>query len=111
MDVTVKNEGKEYAFGFYFWKRSGSSPGSGSLNDLISRGQKSLFERSESRLMTRVSEAVVKVTARGNDRIEISLSNKKDLKRLFSSRPTEVVFRIKYPGHAEVSRTILIEYR
>jgi hypothetical protein len=111
MDVTVKNEGKEYAFGFYLWKRSGGSAGSGSLNDLISRGQKSLFERSESRLMTRVSEAVVKVTARGNDRIEISLSNKKDLKRLFSSRPTEVVFRIKYPDHAEVSRTILIEYR
>ena len=111
MDVTVKNEGKEYAFGFYLWKRSRSTPGSGSLNDLISRGQKSLFERSESRLMTRVSEAVVKVTARANDRIEISLSNKKDLKRLFSSRPTEVVFKIKYPDQPVVSQTTKVEYR
>ncbi len=111
MDVTVKNEGREYAFGFYLWKRSGSSPGSGSLNDLISKGQKSLFERSESRLMTRVSDAVVKVSTRGNDQIVITISNKKDLKRLFSSRPTEVVIKMKYPGQSEISQTIKIEYR
>jgi hypothetical protein len=110
MDVTVKNEGREYTFGFYLWKRRDASPGSGSLSDLISTGQKSLFERAQSRLMTIVRDADVKVKASG-DGVVISLRSSKDLKRLFSSKPTEVVFKIKIPGESETSQSIPIVYQ
>jgi hypothetical protein len=110
MDVTVKNEDKEYTFGFYLWKKSGSSSGSGSLKDLISAGQKSLFMRSQSRLMTMVREASIKVKAIDN-RVEISIKDSDDLKRLFSGHPAEVTFKIKYPDAPEVSQTVPIVYQ
>ena len=110
MDVTVKNDGKEYTFGFYLWKHPGASPGAGSLSDLISAGQKSLFQRSESRLMTIVRGADVRVKSKG-DRVVITVRGEKDLQRLFSSRPTEVIFKIKYPDEAEISQTIPIVYQ
>src|SRR6185503_14068028 len=110
MDMTVKNDGKEYTFGFYLWKHPGASPGAGSLSDLISAGQKSLFERSESRLMTIVRGANVRVRSEG-DRVVITVRGEKDLQRLFSSRPTEVIFKIKYPDEAEISQTIPIVYQ
>jgi hypothetical protein len=110
MDVTLMNEGREYTFGFYLWKRQGASAGSGSLNDLISKGQKSLFERAEQRLMTIVRDGDVKVKAKG-DLLVISLHDSKDLKRLFSSKPTEAIFKIKYPGEQEIKQTVPIEYR
>jgi hypothetical protein len=110
MDVTVKNEGREYTFGFYLWKRAGSSSGSGSLSDLITTGQKSLFERAESRLMTIVRDAEVKVKTK-DDGVVISLKSSKDLKRLFSSKPAEAIFKIKYPNEPEIVQAIPIVYQ
>ncbi|HSB26205.1 MAG TPA: hypothetical protein VLE19_00045 [Pyrinomonadaceae bacterium] len=110
IDVTVKNAGDEYTFGFYLWKRPGSSPGSGSFNDLLAKGQKSLFQRSESRLMTTVRDAEVKVKTK-EDKVVISLHSKKDLQRLFSSKPTEVVIKTKIPGEPESSQTVSITYQ
>jgi hypothetical protein len=110
MDMTLKNEGKEYTFGFYLWKRPGASPKSGSFSDLISAGQKSLFERSQSRLMTIIHGANVRVKNEG-DRLVITVRGDKDLQRLFSSRPAEVIFKIKYPDQAEISQTIPIVYQ
>jgi len=110
MDVTVKNDGKEYTFGFYLWKHPGASPKSGSLNDLISAGQKSLFERTEPGRMTIVRDADVRVKSKG-DRVVITVRGDKDLQRLFSSRPTEVTFKIKYPDEAEVSQTVPVVYQ
>ena len=110
MDVTVKNEGKQYTFGFYLWKRAGASSGAGSLNDLISTGQKSLFERTEAGRMSIVREADVSVKTK-DDRIAISLKGNKDLQRLFSSAPKEAVFKIKYPNEPEIVQTIPIVYQ
>ncbi len=110
MDMTLKNEGKEYSFGFYLWKHPGASPKSGSFSDLLSAGQKSLFERSQSRLMTIVHGANVRVKNEG-DRLVITVRGDKDLERLFSSRPAEVIFKIKYPDEAEISQTIPIVYQ
>ena len=110
MDVTIKNEGKEYTFGFYLWKHPGASPKSGSLSDLISAGQKSLFERSQSRLMTIVRGADVKVKLKG-DHLVITVRGEKDLQRLFSSRPTEGIFKIKYPDEAEIMQKVPIVYQ
>ena len=110
MDVTLKNEGKEYTFGFYLWKHPSAPPRSGNLSDLISAGQKSLFERSEARLMTIVRGADVRVKIKG-DHIVITVRGEKDLQRLFSSRPTEVIFKIKYPNEPEISQAIPIVYQ
>src|SRR6185503_10551698 len=76
MDVTVKNDGKEYTFGFYLWKHPGASPGSGSLGDLISAGQTSLFERTEPKRMTIVRNADVRVKSKG-DRLVITVRGDK----------------------------------
>lgn len=110
MDVTVKNADKDYTFGFYLWKRAGAQAGSGSLNDLISAGQKSLFERIEPRRMTIVREADVKVKVKG-DQLVISLHGHNHLKRLFSSRPVEAIFKIKFPNEPEITQTIPIVYQ
>ena len=111
MDVTLKNKGNEYTFGFYLWKKADAKQGSGSLKQLISAGQKSLFVRAESRLMTIIHEAEVKVKVKDNDCVEISITDSRDLTRLFSGHPTEVIFKIKYPDAPEVSRTVMIVYQ
>ena len=111
IDVTLKNEGNEYTFGFYLWKKPDAKQGSGNLKDLISAGQKSLFVRSESRLMTIIHEADIKVKVKDNDRVEIVVNKSNDLKRLFSGHPTEAIFKIKYPDAPEVSRTVAIVYQ
>ncbi|HEX6648455.1 MAG TPA: hypothetical protein VF075_02910 [Pyrinomonadaceae bacterium] len=110
MDMTLKNEGKEYNFGFYLWKHPGASPKSGSFTDLLRAGQKSLFEPSQSGRMTIVRDANVKVKTEG-DRLVITVHGDKDLERLFSSRPTEVIFKIKYPHEAAISQTVPIVYQ
>jgi len=109
MDVTVKNEGIEYTFGFYLWKRHGTSAGSGTLNDLISTGQRSLFERGRPGLMSRVHDAEIEVKSKGD--VIVILLGKKDLKRLFSSKPAEVVFKIKIPGESDISQTVPVVYQ
>jgi hypothetical protein len=109
MDVTLKNQDKEYTFGFYLWKRADARPGSGSFKDLIAAGQKSLFERSASGLMTIVRDADVKVKVKDNH-LEISLKDSADLQRLFSGHPTEAIFKIKYPDAPEVSQKVTIVY-
>ena len=114
MDVTVKNEGREYTFGFYLWKpsvaASRASTGSGSLNDLLSEGQKSLFERLESRRMSVIKGADVKVKTKG-DAVVITLRDKDDLKHLFSTKPTEVIFKTKFPGAEETKQTVSVLYQ
>jgi hypothetical protein len=110
MDVIVKNEGREYTFGFYLWKRHSAKAGSGSLDDLISKGQKSLFERTDQRLMTIVRDADVKVK-RKDDLVVITIHARKDMERLFSSKPAEATFKIKYPGEQEIRQTIPIVYQ
>jgi hypothetical protein len=110
MDATVKNEGNEYTFGFYLWKYHGSSPGSGDLSDLIAAGQKSLFERAPSHLMTIVKDAKVKVDVK-RDLVVITLRDKDYIKRLFSSKPAEVVFKVKIPGDPDINEKVLVSYQ
>jgi hypothetical protein len=110
MDVTVKNEGNEYTFGFYLWKYHGAASASGDLSDLISAGQKSLFERAPSHLMTMVKGAEVKVALKG-DLVLITLRDKQYIKRLFSSKPADVLFKVKIPGDPDISETVPVTYK
>ena len=110
MDVRLKNEDREYTFGYYLWKREGAGQESGDFQSLIAAGQKSLFERTQSRLMTVVRGADVKVKVK-DGRVLIQLRDKDDLKRLFSSKPTEATFRIKLPDEAEIVQKVPIVYQ
>lgn len=73
-------------------------------------GQKSLFERAQSRLMTIGRGAKVNVRTKG-DVVVVSLSDKDDIKRLFSSKPAEVLFQIKIPDDPEISQTVTVTYQ
>jgi hypothetical protein len=110
LTVMVKNEGNEYTFGFYLWKFHGAASGSGNLSDLISAGQKSLFERAPSRLMTIVKDAPVKVSLKG-DVVVISLRDNDYLKRLFSSKPADVLVKVKIPDDPDISQTVTVTYK
>jgi hypothetical protein len=110
MDVTVKNEDREYTFGYYLWKREGAGQESGDFASLLAAGQKSLFERTEPRRMTIVRDANVKIKVK-NKSLVIQLRDKDDVKRIFSSRPAEAMFKIKVPDEPEVVQKIPIVYQ
>ena len=109
MDVTLKNEGREYHFGFYLWKRPGAQPQSGSLSELIAAGQQSLFVRSQVRMNTVIRDAGVSVRVEEQS-IVIAVRGKDNIARLFSGRPAEVVFEIKLAGEQVISKTVAVTY-
>lgn len=110
MDVTIKNADGEYTFGYYLWKHEGSNQQSGDFSSLLKAGQKSLFERTEPRRMTMVHDAEVKVKVKDKNLV-IQLRGKDDLKRIFSSKPAEAIFKIKVPDEAEIVQKIPIVYQ
>ena len=110
MAIKVTNAARQYDFGFYLWKRPGATPQSGDLDDLISAGQKSLFERVETHRNQIIRGANVKVRLKDGS-VVITVSGKGDMARLFSSRPAEVTFEITIPGEPTVSRNVPITYR
>lgn len=110
MDVTIKNDDQEYTFGYYLWKREGSGQESGDFASLIAAGQKSLFERTEARRMTIVRDANVKVRVKDKS-LMIQLRDKDEVKRIFSSRPVEAMFKIKLPDEPEIVQKVPILYQ
>jgi hypothetical protein len=111
MDVTVRNEGTEYTFGFYVWKRAGARPGKGSFSDLLAAGQKSVFGRDASgRGFSLIRDAGVKVGERG-DTLLITVSGRENVARLFSGKPAEVTFKIVVPEADPVWKTVPVTYQ
>lgn len=109
MDVTVLNEGQEYTFGIYLWKRPGAQPHAGKFSDLLSAGQVSLFERSQSRLMTIIKDAGIKVKLE-DDHLVIFIRGKKNVERLFSGHPTDVTIKIDLPDDPPTSTVVPVKY-
>jgi hypothetical protein len=110
MDVTVKNNGTEYTFGFYLWKRRGAKPGQGSFSELLKAGQKSVFERPpSSRGLALVPDAGINVSERG-DTLLITISGRQNVARIFSSKPSEVTFTTTLPGHDPKRQLITVKY-
>lgn len=109
MDVSVKNGGNEYTFGFYLWKRGDGKPGQGTLTELLEAGQKSVYERSGSeRSFSLIQDGGIKVTERG-DTLLITISGRKNVARLFSSRPAYVSFKVAVPGESR-SNLVAVKY-
>ena len=108
MDVRIRNEGREYTFGFYLWKRAGALQQSGDLYELIEAGQASVFERS-ARRRSIVRDAGIKLKVERN-LLTIRIRGDENIKRIFSSRPSEATFKLVIPDEAPVSETIAITY-
>lgn len=109
MDVSVKNAGNEYTFGFYLWKRGDGRPGQGTLTELLEAGQKSVYERSGSaRSFSLVQDGGVKITERG-DTLVITISGRKNVARLFSGRPAYVTLKLAVPGESR-SNLVPVKY-
>ena len=109
MSVKVSNEGREYSFGFFLWKRAGATPGRGSLSSLIEAGQESLFERASSERMIVVRDGGVRVKQDG-DRLVITVGGRKNVARLFSGRPAEVRIETSIPDEPPTSQTVAVTY-
>jgi hypothetical protein len=61
-------------------------------------------------MMTRVKDAKVNVGIKG-DLVVITIRDKDEIKRLFSSKPADVVFKIKIPGDPDISETVPVTYK
>ena len=109
ISVKVTNEGKEYSFGFYLWKRAGAMQGRGNLSSLIEAGQESLFERTPNGHMVIVRDAGVKVRTDGQHLI-INVSGRKNVERLFSGRPAEVKIEKAILDEPPTSQTVPVTY-
>jgi hypothetical protein len=109
MSVKVSNEGQDYNFGFFLWKFPGARPKSGSLASLIDAGQESLFARMTNGHNGIVRDAGVKVKQEG-DRVVIMVRGRKNVARLFSSRPAEVTFETALLDEPPISQTVPVVY-
>jgi hypothetical protein len=110
MDVSVENEGQKYAFGFYLWKRAGARPESGSLSELISAGQRSVFGRTPAGMNSIIRDAGIK-TKLDNNMLIITINGKQNVERLFSAHPAEVTFEIKVPDETPTTKTVAVTYQ
>jgi hypothetical protein len=110
LDVSVENDGRKYAFGFYLWKRSGAVPRVGTLPQLIEAGQTSVFGRTPAGMNSVIRDAGIK-SKLDRDMLVITIRGQKNVERLFSSRPSEVKFEIKVPDETTISKTVPVVYQ
>jgi hypothetical protein len=109
MAVKVSNGGRQYSFGFFLWKFPNSTPGRGSLSSLIDAGQESLFEHASNGHNLIVRDAGVKVRQDG-ERVIITVKGRKNVERLFSSRPAEVTFETAILDEPPTSQAVPVVY-
>lgn len=109
LSVKVLNEGQEFSFGFYLWKFPNSRPGAGRFSALLEAGQQSLFARASSGHNLIIRDAGVKARQEG-DNLVITVKGRKNVARLFSGRPAEVVFQTELLGEAPTSQTVPVKY-
>ena len=110
INVTVQNDERKYAFGFYLWKRSGAVPQSGTLSELIKAGQASVFGRNSAGRFEIIREAGIKLKL-AEDRLVVLIRGRENVERLFSSHPSEVTFEIKLLDEALISQTVPVVYQ
>jgi hypothetical protein len=109
MDVTVNNNKQDYKFGFYLFKKPGSSPMRGDLAALLKAGQQSLFLSQPDGRYSLVKDAKITVRAE-KDSVVISIEGKENIERLFSSRPEKVRFTLEIPEERKVSSSAPVAY-
>jgi hypothetical protein len=107
--VSVKNGSTTYEFGFFLYKYPGSREKSGSLQTLLSAGQKSVFEQiGESGEGRMLPDARVEVSVDAGA-IVIRIADSALVSRLFRGRPAGVIVRTRTPD--ATFDTVPITYR
>lgn len=110
-EVLVHNGDKDYRFGFYLWKfPENNRPKTGDLAALVKAGQSSLFLIKRGGGGQIVLDAGIRVKAQ-NDSLIISVEGRKNVERLFSSRPDKVTFNIEIPQEGPISQTVNVLYK
>lgn len=111
MDVTVNNAGQEYTFGVYLWKRAGAKPDKGSFSDFLKEAQVSVFGRGpQSRGYSIIRDAGVEAKQE-DGHLVITVKGRKNVERLFSSRPAEVTFKVEALGDSPASKAVPVNYQ
>jgi hypothetical protein len=107
--VQVHNGGRDFTFGFLYFKAAGATPSQGSIEDLLRAGQESvaLISAGQASLL---DSAVVDAVAR-HDTLWIRVRQQSTLTLLFSDRPRTAVLTTILPGQTPDSVTVPVVYR
>jgi hypothetical protein len=107
--VQVHNGGRDFTFGFLYFKAPGATPGQGSFEDLLRAGQESVALISSGHASL-LDSAVVDAVAR-HDTLWIRVRHQPTLTLLFSDRPRTAVLTTILPGQTPDSVTVPVVYR
>lgn len=107
--VQVRNGGRDFTFGFLYFKASGAAPSRGSLADLLFAGQESVALISSGHASL-LDSAVVDAVA-GHDTLWIRVRQQQTLTLLFSDRPRTATLTTILPGEKPDSVTVPVVYR
>lgn len=109
-EVVVSNGGEDYAFGFGKWKHPSLTPMRGSLSELIEAGQESLWRVRPEGGASVIKDGGIRVVPLGPARILLKVEGRANVRRLFSSRPSEATVRLESLGEPKVERAVTIAY-
>ena len=107
--VQVHNGGRDFTFGFLYFKAAGAAPSRGSFEDLLRAGQESVALISSGRASL-LDSAVVDAVAE-HDTLWIRVRQRQTLTLLFSDRPRTAVLTTILPGQKPDSVTVPVVYR
>ena len=107
--VRVHNGGRDFTFGFLYFKAAGATPSRGSFEDLLRAGQESVALISSGRASL-LDSAVVDAVAQ-HDTLWIRVRQRQTLTLLFSDRPRTAVLTTILPGQKPDSVTVPVVYQ
>ena len=107
--VQVRDGGRDFTFGFLYFKAAGAAPSRGSLEDLLQAGQASVALISSGHASV-LDSAVVDAIAQ-RDTLWIRVRQPQTLTLLFSDRPRTAVLTTILPGQKPDSVTVPVAYR
>jgi hypothetical protein len=107
--VQVRNEGRDFTFGFLYFKSPGAVPGRGSFDDLLFIGQTSVALISSNHASL-IDSALVEAAPR-QDTLWIRVRQPMTLTLLFSGRPQTALLTAIQPGQRPDTIRVPIVYR
>jgi hypothetical protein len=107
--VQARNEGRDYTFGFLYFKQPSAEPGRGSFQDLLDVGQVSVALLSANNASI-IDSAIVEAAAQ-QDTLWILVRQPQTLTLLFSGRPQTVLLTAIRPGQRPDTVRVPVVYR
>ena len=107
--VEVRNAGRDFAFGFLYFKLPAAVPGRGSFDDLLFVGQTTVALVSSGNASV-IDSAIVEAAAR-QDTLWIRVRQPQTLTLLFSGRPPTALLTAIQPGQKPDTIRVPIVYR